>query len=144
MTATLIIDLGTQVSLLILGYLQLVTETLNLDLQELSGANLFTSVRREVVLVMGLGTVYDTETFIQIFYGLAGHARSNLRTVARLAIQIAREALLSDLIRIVTEGAVVNTVGCIPLFLLEDYDIGHVVGCIRWAIGITLTICKER
>ena len=93
---------------------------------------------------MGLGAVYDTKTFIEILDGLAGHARSNLRTVARLAIQIAREALLSDLIRIVTEGAVIDTVGCVPLFLLEDYDIGHVVGCIRWAVGITLTFCKER
>lgn len=52
--------------------------------------------------------------------------------------------MLSDLIRIVTEGAVFDTVRSVPLFLLEDYDIGHVVGCKRWAIGITLTICKER
>jgi hypothetical protein len=26
---------------------------------------------------------------------------------------------------------------------LENYNIGHVVGCIRWTIGIAFTISKE-
>ena len=81
-----IVDFGSQVRLLILRYLELVAETLNLDLKILGSRNLLTSVGREIVLVMRLGTVLHTETSQEILNWLAGHAAADFGAVTRLAI----------------------------------------------------------
>jgi hypothetical protein len=94
--------------------------------------------------MMRLWTINDTETFIKIFYWFASHARSNFRTIACLTIQVTRETLLSDLIGIGPQGTIIDAIRSIPLLLLENNHIGHIVWCIRRAIGIAFTISKER
>jgi hypothetical protein len=80
--------------------------------------------------MMRLRTINDTETFIEILNWLASHARSNFRAVARLAVQVARETLFSDLVRIGSQGAIIDAIRSIPLLLLENDNVCHVVGCI--------------
>ena len=81
-----IVDFGPQVRLLILRYLELIAETLNLDLKILGPRNLLASIGGEIVLVMWLGTVLHTETSQEILYWLTGHAAADFGTVTRLAI----------------------------------------------------------
>jgi hypothetical protein len=99
---SLIVDLSTQVCLLIFGDLQFVAKTLNFDFQILGSADFFASIRREVVLVMRLWAIYNTESTKKILDWFASHAGSNFRTIASLAIQVALETLVCDGIWIVT------------------------------------------
>jgi hypothetical protein len=98
----------------------------------------------EIVLVVGLGAVLHAQTIVEILNWLAGHARANLRTIARLAIQVARETLICDGIWVVTQGALGYTIGSIPLLLLKDDHITHIEGGIVWTSWITTTLCEER
>ncbi len=61
-----------------------------------------------------------------------------------MAIQIALETLLSNLVRIVTKRAVIDALRGLPLFLLENYRVCHIVRSIRRAFRIALSTGKER
>ncbi len=94
--------------------------------------------------MMRLRTVFNAKTLIEILNWLARHARTNFRSVTSLAIQIAFEALLSDLIRIVTKWAIFDTIWGLPLFLLKYNHICHIVWCKGGTFGVTLTVSEER
>jgi hypothetical protein len=93
--------------------------------------------------MMWLGTIYYTESTKKILDWFAGHARSDLRSIASLAIQVALETLICNGIWIVTKRAVRNTVRSIPLFLLQNDQICHVERSLIRAIRVTFTIRKE-
>ena len=61
-----------------------------------------------------------------------------------MTIQVALEALLSNLIRIVTERAVIDALWGLPLFLLENDRICHIVRSKRRAFRIAFSTSKER
>jgi hypothetical protein len=93
---------------------------------------------------MRLWAILHTEAIEEILYGLTGHAGANLRPIARLTIQIALETLLCEGVWIVTKRAIADAIRGIPLLLLENDLICHVIRCICWATGVALTTSKER
>jgi hypothetical protein len=74
----LVIDLGSQICLLILGDLELVSKTLDFDLEVFGAGYFLTSIGGEIVLVMWLRAVDHTETPEKILNWLAGYAAANL------------------------------------------------------------------
>jgi len=61
-----------------------------------------------------------------------------------LAIQIASQALVSDGIRICSKRALRDAVGRVPLLLLEDDNVSHIVRSVIGAFCIAPTVCQER
>jgi hypothetical protein len=91
---------------------------------------------------MRLRAILNAETIIEILYWFTGHATSDLRAIASLAIQVTIEALFSDGVWVITEWAIRDAIRCTPLLLLEDHHVLHIIRSIRRALGVASTFCK--
>lgn len=106
-------------------------------------AHFITLICIEIVNIVRCRAFCHTKTVEQVVHRHACEARHDGLLIASLALQVAREALLGDTIRIIPKRALRNAIWSTSRLTLPNDRFRHVVRCKIRTLSVALTVRQE-